>query len=199
MADANLTSRTVNALKSWPLFLLFLNDILGMYFPNGGSALSSECCHEVIFYTTFFYIPKFWTFTFSVTQPQVVLNRANTKFSEHIRKLSSFTWDRPPKLSSLVVRSLECRNIVSFFHFWVYRVCLKSPRLNFTQLMFTCIVSSFRNKNVLSSSRLIYWAPIPCFKYFSLPDTFIMPCGQTENLTRMRFEWSVFQKDQKLV
>ena len=48
---------------------------------------------------------------------------------------------RPPKLSSLVVRSLECRNIVSFFHFWVYRVCLKSPRLNFTQLMFTCIAS----------------------------------------------------------
>ena len=107
----------------------------------------------------------------------------------------------PPKLSSLVVRSLECRNIVSFLSL---QGLPEVPTIEFFPAdvyMHRKLDIPFysRNKNVLSSSRLIYQAPIPCFKYFSLPDTFIMPCGQTENLTRMRFEWSVFQKDQKLV
>ena len=119
--------------------------------------------------TTFFYIPKFWTFTFSVTQPQVVLNRANTKFSEHIRKLSSFTWDRPPKLSSLVVRSLECRNIVSFLSL---QGLPEVPTIEFFPADVYIhrkldIPFYSRNKNVLSSSRLIYYGSHSLIQVFS--------------------------------
>ena len=142
MADANLTSRTVNALKSWPLFLLFLNDILGMYFPNGGSALSSECCHEVIFLYNILLHPQVLNIYFFSHAAAGCFESSKYKvFRTYSKTFFLYLGYRPPKLSSLVVRSLECRNIVSFFHFLVYRVCLKSPRLNFTQLMFTCITS----------------------------------------------------------
>ena len=157
--DANLTSRTVNALNSWPLFCYFWMSFEEYIFPNGGSALSSECCHEVNFLYNILLHPQVLNIYFFSHAAAGCFESSKYKVFRTYSKTFFFLPEIGPQTVFVVVRSLECRNIVSFFSFLSLEGLPEVPTIEFYPAdvyMQSKLDIPFHFRNVLSSSRLIY-------------------------------------------